>query len=243
MGSVTAQGQDAIAWPAASLATRWRRALWRLGWRLRRRLGWGIERGLRLEPFAGFRLLVLPGVFNGVHLRTGAFLAETLQGLAWSAGTRVLDLGTGSGLGAVAAARAGAQVTATDINPDAVRCAQVNALIHHLDQRIDARVGDLFDPVQGERFDLVLFNPPYYRGRPRDLPDAAWRSPDAFDRFLQQLPAHLTPDGRAFVVLSTDGDRDMASALGAAPQLLARRIRERDFGNETLTVYELRSVS
>lgn len=234
-------GPDAVAWPAASVAMRWRRACSRFGWRMRRRLAWGTDRGVQLESFAGLQLLVLPGVFKGIQLRTGAFLAEILEGVPWPAGTRVLDLGTGSGLGAVVAARAGAQVTATDINPDAVRCAQVNALIHHLDQRIDARVGDLFDPVHGERFDLVLFNPPYYRGRPRDLPDAAWRSPDAFDRFLQQLPAHLTPDGRAFVVLSTDGE--VGSALGAAPQLLTRRIRERHFGNEILTVYELRPAS
>ena len=44
--------------------------------------------------------------------------------------------------------------------------------------QIDVRQGDLFDPVAGERFDVMLFNPPYYRGVPRDELDHAWRCAD-----------------------------------------------------------------
>ena len=62
----------------------------------------------------------------------------------------------------------GYHVTAVDINPDAVRCARINALQHHLETCIEVRQGDLFEPVQGERFDLVLFNPPFFRGQPRN---------------------------------------------------------------------------
>jgi HemK-related putative methylase len=196
---------------------------------------------MQVETLGRLRLVVLPSVFNGVRLRTGAFLADALDAGSWPVRARVLDLGTGSGIGAVVAAHAGAQVTATDINPEAVRCARVNALIHHVDQQVDVRLGDLFEPVRGERFDVVLFNPPYYCGHPRDVADAAWRSVDAFDRFLAQLPAHLSPGGVALVVLSTDGD--VASALRTAAHLKPRLVRERDFGNETLVVYELRAIS
>ncbi len=59
------------------------------------------------------------------------------------------------------------RVVAVDINPAAVRCAQINALLNQLEQRIEVRRGDLFAPVAGERFDLVLFNPPFLRGAPR----------------------------------------------------------------------------
>ena len=103
-------------------------------------------------------------------------------------GASVLDLGTGSGIGAIFAARWASRVVATDINPEAVRCAQINTLAHHLEHKIETRCGDLFEPVGTERFDVILFNPPFYRGRPRDLADHAWRSPDAFDRFLRELP-------------------------------------------------------
>ncbi len=212
--------------------------MYRWLWRLRRPLANGGDAELRVSGVNGTRIIVLPGVFDGVRLRTGAFLASVLDARTCPAGARVLDLGTGSGLGAVVAARCGARVIATDVNPDAARCAQVNALAHHLEQQIETRVGDLFEPVPGERFDLILFNPPYYRGQPGDLADHAWRSPDVFDRFLRELSPHLAPGGRAFVVLSTDGD--IAGALGSTPGLTVRPVRERDLRNEKLTVYELR---
>jgi release factor glutamine methyltransferase len=196
---------------------------------------------LRVRTVSGIRIVVLPGVFDGVRLRTGAFLAQTLDPDTCPPGARALDLGTGSGLGAIFAARHGAQVIATDINPEAVRCAQMNVLAHHLEERVETRVGDLFEPVRGERFDVILFNPPYFRGRPRDLSDYAWRSPDVFDRFLRELPVHLTPGGHALVVLSSDGD--IAPALWSASDLAVRTVRERDLLNEKLTVYEIRVSS
>jgi release factor glutamine methyltransferase len=219
----------------------WSRALYRWIWRLWRSLMARDDDRLRVRTACGVRIVVLPGVFDGVRLRTGAFLAQTLGPDACASGARVLDLGTGSGIGAVVAARYAAQVIATDINPEASRCARVNALALHLEDRIEVRVGDLFEPVRGERFDLILFNPPYYRGHPRDLADHAWRSPDAFDRFVRELPAHLTPDGCARVVLSSDGD--IAAALWTATHLAVRAVRTRDLLNEKLTVYEIRPAS
>jgi methylase of polypeptide subunit release factors len=193
---------------------------------------------LRVENVNATEIIVMPGVFNGVRLRTGAFLAETLSAATVPIGARVLDLGTGSGIGAIFAARWAARVVATDLNPKAVRCVQINALVQHLDHKIETRLGDLFAPVGDERFDVILFNPPYFRARPRDLPDAAWRSPDVFDRFLRELPFHLTEGGRALVVLSSDGE--IAPALGAAHHLSSHPIRQRDLVNEILTVYEIR---
>jgi release factor glutamine methyltransferase len=216
------------------------RSLYRAALRVRLRLLKRWYDGLRVEKVNGIPIIVLPGVFNGVLLRTGAFLATTLDAAWISPGARVLDLGTGSGIGAVFAARNGAQVVATDINPEAARCAQLNALAHHLERQIETRVGDLFEPVHHEKFDVVLFNPPFYRGRPRDVADCAWHSPDAFDRFLRELPAHLTPRGRALVILSSDGE--IEQALRAATALAVSVVRQHDFVNETLTVYELRNA-
>ena len=220
---------------------RWSRALYRWFWRLWRPLISRDDDQLRVRSVSGIRIVVLPGVFDGIRLRTGAFLVESLNPDTCPPGARALDLGTGSGIGALVATRYAAHVIATDINPEAARCAQLNALVHHLEGRIETRVGDLFEPVRGERFDLILFNPPYYRGRPRDLPDHAWRSPDAFDRFLAEVAAHLTPGGRALVVLSSDGD--IAPALWSATHLAVTTVRERDLFNETLTVYEIRAAT
>lgn len=213
------------------------RALYRIALRTWMRLTVrGMER-VRVEWVDGVALVMVPGVFDGVRLRTGTVLARALESLRLDGRTRVLDLGTGSGLGAVFAARRGAQVIATDINPEAARCARINALVNQVDTRIETRVGDLFAPVRGERFDLILFNPPYFRGQPRDMADRAWRSPDVFERFLRELPEHLAERGRALVVLSSDNE--IEAALRTALPLQVRALRRTDMINEVLTVYEL----
>jgi release factor glutamine methyltransferase len=76
---------------------------------------------------------------------------------------RVLDVGTGSGAVAFALAveRGKARLTATDISPAALDVARRNAEALGLSERIRFADGDLYEPVQGERFDLVVSNPPY----------------------------------------------------------------------------------
>lgn len=126
-------------------------------------------------------------------------------------GEHVLELGTGCGLLAILAAKAGAKVTATDTNPAALECARANAITHGVVDRIDFRLGNLFDPVTGKRFDFVVFNPPYLpisRDEALGTPlDRAWEAgPDGravIDRFLRELPSHLKPNGRALFVQSS----------------------------------------
>lgn len=201
-----------------------------------------------LERVEGLPLLVLPTVFNPALYRTGPLLVQALATLPVPSSipehgdkARALDMGTGSGLGAIFAARMGYHVTAVDINADAVRCARINALQHHLEACIDVRQGDLFEPVQGECFDLVLFNPPFFRGRPRNTLDAAWRGADVLERFAAALPAALKPGGVGLIVLSTDGDcQALLRELERIPMTI-EVVRRRHFGNEIITVYNVRS--
>ncbi len=80
-----------------------------------------------------------------------------------SAVARVLELCTGSGALAVLAAMRfpNASVDAVDISPDALAVAARNVAAHGLDGRITLRQGDLFGPIGGERYDLIIANPPY----------------------------------------------------------------------------------
>ena len=194
---------------------------------------------LVLEQIDGVPIVVLPQVFNPVLLRTGAFLARALAAWPLPPGATVLDLGAGSGVGAVFAARRGAHVCAVDINPEAVRCTQINALLNRLEHVIEAREGDLFAPVLGQQFDLVVFNPPFYRGRPQRLLDHAWRSEDVFERFTAGLAAQLKPAGLALLILSSDGDgEDLLAGLHKAGFQCAV-VRRQDLLNEILTAYRL----
>lgn len=222
-----------------------RRRLWRLWLRLRYQTLGRRHRRLVLERVDGVPLVVLPDVFNPVLMRTGVFLARNLPSPIPVADhtavePRALDVGTGSGIAAIFAARRGYRVIGVDLNPEAVRCARINVLLNNLEGRVEIRAGDLFKAVVNDRFDLVLFNPPFYRGTPIDRLDQAWRATDVIERFAQGLGRALTPAGQARIVLSTDGEwRAMLEALAGAG-LTTRAVASRDFGNEILTVYSAR---
>jgi release factor glutamine methyltransferase len=134
------------------------------------------------------------------------------------------------------------RVVAVDINPHAVRCARINALLQGVEERMDVLQGDLFAPVAGECFDVVLFNPPFFHGAPRDALDHAWRGLDVVERFAAQLPAQLTPGGYALVVLSSDGDTPAFLGAFRASQLQVAIVARRNLINETLTVYRLSAL-
>ncbi len=91
----------------------------------------------RLECIQGAHFIVLPSVFNPKVPRTGEFLASCLDASLVSADAEVLDMGTGSGVCAVFAARHARRVVAVDINPAAVRCATLNVLMNQLEHRDD----------------------------------------------------------------------------------------------------------
>src|SRR6185503_766542 len=92
-------------------------------------------------------------------------------------------------------------------------------------------------PIKNQRFDLILFNPPFYFGQPKDNLDMAWRGEGIFERFANSLQSHLTPSGCALVVLSTDGESRIALDELYKNGFMVVPTLQRDFGNEVITVY------
>jgi len=115
---------------------------------------------------------------------------------------RVLDLGTGNGFHALFATRHADQVTAVDINPRAVRFARFNALLNGAE--LDVREGNLFGPVDGETFDLIISNPPYVVSPENEIAYRDGGLPgDSFsEAVVRQLPAPLEPGGIGQVLVS-----------------------------------------
>lgn len=171
------------------------------------------------------RLVTLPGVFRPHS--DSLLLAEHLRE-AVEPGASVADVCTGSGLLAVTAACAGAgSVTAVDVSRRAVLTARVNARLNHVSVR--ARRGDLFAPLEGERFDLIVSNPPYVpaaddalpaRGRARAW-DAGRDGRIMLDRICAQVPARLEPGGSVLIVHSSVCDADRTLELLAEGGLAA----------------------
>lgn len=193
----------------------------------------------RLERIYGVPFVVIPSVFNPKVPRTGEFFASQIDSRLVQSDWDVLDMGTGSGVCALFAAKHARRVVAVDINAAAVRCADVNALLNHLEHKIDVRHGDLFAPVADERFDLILFNPPFVRGAPQDDRDRAWRSNDVAERFAASLGAHLKPGGSALVLLSTFGNGLVFLEEFRKQNFEISVLTERRFVNERLTLFRL----
>ncbi len=175
------------------------------------------------------RIITPPGVFR--PLSDTRMLAD--QAWAFAHGARVLDVCTGTGHLAVAAALAGARrVVAVDVSRRAVLAARLNARLNGV--RVDARRGDLLAPVDGERFDLVISNPPYLPGGggiPARGPERAWNAgPDGralLDRLIAGAPSVLAPGGTLLLVQSSlCGETATLAALataGLSPRVVARR--------------------
>jgi release factor glutamine methyltransferase len=148
---------------------------------------------------AGFRLLVRPTVFHPRYFVTSAFFARFIGQLDLS-GKRVADVGTGTGILALAAARAGArEVLAIDVNPNAVETAAENARANGLGECVTALHSDLLSAVAAhERFDVIISSPPSFPGEPRDLADRAWHAGPAYRdiaEIFDQARRYLAPDG------------------------------------------------
>jgi release factor glutamine methyltransferase len=122
-------------------------------------------------------------------------------------GELVLDMGTGSGVNAVLAAKNGARVLAVDINPHALVAAANNAARNGVGELVEVRQSDVFASVS-ESFDLIVFDPPFRWFAPRSLFEAATTDEDygAMTRFFRGARDHLLPDGRMLIFFGTSGD-------------------------------------
>jgi methylase of polypeptide subunit release factors len=115
---------------------------------------------------------------------------------------RVLDLGTGCGIQALRARRYAAEVVATDLSERALAFARLNALLNR-EEHVETRLGSLFDPVPGERFDRIVSNPPFViTPRAQGVPDYEYRDGgmvgDALvERVIAGVGEHLEPGGVA----------------------------------------------
>lgn len=163
-------------------------------------------------------------------------------------GTLFLEVGAGSGLAALTAARRGARVVATDLNPHALRELRRRARAEGVDLSVVRT-----DLARGlGRFERVLANPPYLPTRPEERDPNRWHNlaldggPDGSQvtaRIVAEFDQHLTAEGEAFLVVSSlenaaslDRIRGGWQALGGTVEVADSRTLE----GERLDVWRLR---
>lgn len=204
------------------------------------------SRATRTTRAAGFHLTVRPTVFHPRCFVTSQFFASFIGKLDLT-GLRVADVGTGSGILALAAARAGAaHVTAIDINPEAVRAAADNARANGYAERLTAiRSNLLAETAPVVQFDVIISSPPSFAGEPRDLADRAWfAGPEYRDitALFDQARERLAPHGRMYLLVSSDTDLALFGRLIDRAGFRVREVARRSILIEALIIYELAAL-
>ncbi len=165
------------------------------------------------QKLAGFTFTVRPTVFNPADFISSKVFISYIKSLDLS-GKKILDMGSGSGVVSIIASSKGASCTACDINPVAVRCITENALQNNFSAEVTAIESDLFESLQNinrAKFDIIFFNPPYYKGNPTNNFERAFKGGpnlEVIDRFLVDAKNFLAPNGRLCLLLSSDMDLD-----------------------------------
>jgi release factor glutamine methyltransferase len=161
--------------------------------------------------------------------------AKTQKPAVRDDGFEIADVGTGSGILAVTAAKKlpTARVTAIDISPGALKVAAANAAAHGVSERVALVESDLFAKVPADKkFDFIVSNPPYITTaemaeldrdvadyEPRTALEAGPRGTEVIERLLPQAAERLVSGGRLFIELSPQIHEAVQKLIAADPRL------------------------
>jgi len=155
----------------------------------------------KLVKILNKRFYICPNVFDPRFIFTTKIFIKNMR---IPKNSKVLDMGTGSGIIAVFAAKKAKKVLAVDINPAAVKCAKENAKLNRL-KNVTARKSNLFSNIK-EKFDLILFNLPYIKGKSKTMLEKAWFDENTINRFLKKAKTHLKCNGKIQIIYSNLGN-------------------------------------
>lgn len=148
-----------------------------------------------------------PGFFFSTHILLRFINQLPLQN------RKLLELGAGSGLISIHAAKEGAVATATDINPVAIEWLRKNSARNKI--CLEIIQSDLFDDIPKRAFDIIAINPPYYKKKPVTLKDHAWycgEHGEYFSRLFNQLAGFIHDKTETILVLCDGCDIKMIEA-------------------------------
>ena len=163
----------------------------------------------RIYKYEDIRLEIAPQVFHPGFFFSTQLLLQYIKKIPMY-GKRFLELGCGSGLISIIAAKQGAAVTATDINLIAIEFLKENSIRNKVNMELIQ--SDLFKNVPGQQFDIIAINPPYYKKQPLTAKDYAWfcgEKGEYFSSLFSTLTDHIHSDTEILMVLSDGCDMEM----------------------------------
>ncbi len=176
-------------------------------------------------------------VFNPKFYYTSEFMARHII-----VGSKdvVLDMGTGSGVLAVTAGQRASIVVAVDISPEAVGFARRNVKAHGLEEDVSVIEGDLFAPLGPcHKFSVILFTPPYLKGRPETDFDHSLFDHDKelIKRFFKEAKRYLTPGGYVQMLYSSIANPEKALGIAADLGWKHKLAASQETGTEKFFIY------
>jgi release factor glutamine methyltransferase len=159
--------------------------------------------------YNGIKLIVPPEVFHPGFFFSTKLLLKYLDRCLLKEKT-FLELGAGNGLIAISAAKNGAHVTATDINPIAVEFLKKNCEANNVCMKII--FSDLFQNIPLQYFDFIAINPPYYKKQPNTYKDYSWycgENGEYFHALFASLGDYMNPDSTVLIILCEGCDIEM----------------------------------
>jgi release factor glutamine methyltransferase len=163
----------------------------------------------RIYRHDDIRLLISPEVFHPGFFFTTKVLLNYIEKLPLQ-GKSLLELGCGSGLIAISAARKGAIVTATDINSTAIGFLEKNAEENGANIRLV--LSDLFQNIPPQQFDIIAINPPFYKKQPLTEKEYAWfcgENGEYFDHLFMSIGSYIHSESEVLMVLFEGCDIEM----------------------------------
>ena len=183
--------------------------------------------------------VVLPGVFFPQFTMSTKMLMDFITPLNLE-NKSVLELGCGTGLVSVLAAKKGAKVFSSDINPTAIKNAELNAEKNGV--KIVAIQSDLFEEIDSQIFDFIIINPPYYPKNPENNAEKAWfcgKEFEYFEKLFLELAAYFNKQSQVLMILSEDCELTKIKAIANKNNIAFTQLAENKKWGELTSIFQL----
>ncbi len=192
--------------------------------------------------YEGINLIISKGVFHPrFFFSTKLFLAflknQELKN------RNFLEIGVGSGLLSIYAAKKGAKVKACDISETAVINSEHNAILNNVD--LELCQSNMFDKITPQIFDVIVVAPPYYKKNPISEADHAWycgQNMEYFTKFFTQIRNYSNEKTKIWMILSDDCDLDGIASIAKSNHKDMQVVYQKTKYWEINYIYEIRPI-
>lgn len=194
----------------------------------------------RRYRYKGIDMLVYKDVFHPGFFYSTKYLVNFLESFSLDKKS-FLEVGCGSGLISIFAAKQGAMVTGLDISPAAQKCTSENALKNNV--TIKVLLSDMFSALPDSFFDIVMINPPYFKKDPQSFAEHAWCAGtdlQYFEKMFGGLKKVMNDKTLSYMILADNCDLELIEKIAKNYNYKMNIIHQKKIFFETNYIFELK---